>query len=48
MGFTKEVITWYALRNPRPRAVLAHGRGIVGLLELGEATNVDSLRVGHT
>ncbi len=40
-------VTWYALWNPRPSSVLADGRGVVGLLELRQAADVDGVGVGN-
>ena len=46
-GFLSFSLTWYAFGNPRPRPILANGRGVVRFLELGQTADIDRLRVGH-
>ena len=46
-GFLSFSLTWYAFGNPRPRPILANGRGVVRFLELGQTANIDRLRVRH-
>ena len=40
-------LTWNAFWNSRPGSIFADRGGVVGLLELREAADVDSVRVGH-